>query len=134
MTTNKLRVLFIFLVLGLNCNNLFAQDQGGDGNFMKESLQDASTVMWCGIGGGILGLSTLSFVDTPKSHLKNVYVGASVGVILGVGIVAYVQANKARSSYGTVGALVPMPVLPVKLIKTEPIKPTPLSLAWTLKF
>ncbi len=51
------------------------------------------------LGGAILGLSTLSFVEEPSEHLKNVMVGGAVGIIVGVGLVAYMQANKSETIY-----------------------------------
>ena len=62
-------------------------------------MRDAMTVVAMGAAGAILGLSTLSFVEEPKEHLKNIVVGGAIGIILGVGIVAWGQASKSRDSY-----------------------------------
>jgi hypothetical protein len=45
----------------------------------------------------VLGLSTLSFAKEPKNHLRNILVGGALGVIIGVGIVAFNQANASKS-------------------------------------
>ncbi|OUR96385.1 hypothetical protein A9Q84_08515 [Halobacteriovorax marinus] len=76
----------------------FAQSENST-DILEESLGDITTVAAMGIGGAILGLSTLSFVEEPKDHLKNVLVGGAMGVILGVGFVAWQQATKSKGSY-----------------------------------
>jgi hypothetical protein len=54
-----------------------------------------------GLAGAVLGLSTLSFVEEPKDHTRNIVVGASIGIIAGVAYVAFTQANKSREAiYG----------------------------------
>lgn len=53
-----------------------------------------------GIGagiGGVLGLSTISFYSTPTSHLRNALVGAGAGLIVGLGVAAYLLANGPQS-------------------------------------
>jgi hypothetical protein len=60
------------------------------------------TVVGGGLAGAVLGLSTLSFVDEPKDHTRNIIVGASLGIIFGVGYVAFSQASKTQDLiYGT---------------------------------
>lgn len=61
---------------------------------VEDSIQDLSIVLASGLAGGILGLSTLSFVDQPSKHLKNITMGTAIGVILGVGVVVFSQASK----------------------------------------
>src|SRR5690606_10255011 len=56
-------------------------------------------VAGAGVGGAILGLSTLSFVEEPSEHMKNILVGGAVGIIVGVGLVAYMQATKSETIY-----------------------------------
>ena len=56
-------------------------------------------VFGTGLFGSILGLSTLSFVSEPSDHLNNVVIGGAWGIILGVGIVAYSQAEKSKDYY-----------------------------------
>ena len=48
------------------------------------------------MAGAVLGLSTLSFVEEPKDHTRNIIVGASIGIIFGVGYVAFSQATKTQ--------------------------------------
>src|SRR5690606_31504694 len=55
---------------------------------------DILLVAGAGIGGAVLGLSTLSFVDEPGDHLPNIWTGAAIGVIAGVIFVAFNSVQK----------------------------------------
>ena len=93
----KLTITFLtFISIFLNT----AMGQAGNESTMVDnSIQDISTVAAIGAGGAILGLSTLSFVEDPKDHLKNVLIGGSIGIIIGVGVVAFKQASMSREEY-----------------------------------
>ena len=67
----------------------------------EEGLRDLVTVAGLGLGGAVLGLSTLSFTEEPSDHLKNIIAGAGVGVVLGVVLVAYNQASKSQAAIRT---------------------------------
>jgi apolipoprotein N-acyltransferase len=96
MKSSLLSLFFIFSV-ALTPIRVFAQQ--GANTLVDQSVQDAIIVGAAGVGGAILGLSTLSFVEEPKNHLKNILVGGAIGIIVGVGIVAYSQATKSESIY-----------------------------------
>jgi hypothetical protein len=76
----------------------FGQTSKGASNLGESSLKDLIIVGGTGSMGAILGLSTLSFVEEPSEHLKNVYMGASLGIILGVSFVAYQTANREQEN------------------------------------
>lgn len=40
-------------------------------------------IILSGLGGAVLGISTLSFYDKPQDHLSNVAIGGALGVALG---------------------------------------------------
>jgi len=63
-------------------------------DLIKNTQNDILTVAGAGVGGAILGLSTLSFVDEPSKHLPNIWTGAAIGVIAGVIFVAFNSAQK----------------------------------------
>jgi len=90
-------ILVVMMFLGVVSTSSYAQDNAKD---MEELVQgtksDLLVVISGGLAGAILGLSTLSFVDEPKEHTRNIIVGASIGIIAGVGYVAYSQASKSR--------------------------------------
>lgn len=54
-----------------------------------------ATVMFAGLGGAILGLSTLSFYGEPQEKVGNIWTGLAVGMIGGG---AYVLAQSQRSA------------------------------------
>lgn len=97
---NKLFIINFVLALTINIvlsplNNAHAQDENLD-NLVNDTKNDLMVVVGGGLAGAVLGLSTLSFVEVPKDHTKNIIVGASIGIIVGVGVVAMTQANKSR--------------------------------------
>ncbi len=87
----KLLALLLTLLLA---SPVWAQTEEDD-ELMKNTWNDLYIVAGAGAGGGILGLSTLSFVDEPSEHLSNIWTGAAIGVIIGVIYVAYNSAQKA---------------------------------------
>ncbi len=55
-----------------------------------------ATIVISGLGGGILGLSTLSFYGRPQDHLNNIAIGFAMGVLVGT---SYVTYRAARDPY-----------------------------------
>lgn len=102
MKTGLLKKFFssvLILVFMTTSLQLRAQDDGGSsGGIVDDSLRDITVVLGTGAAGAILGLSTLSFVEVPKDHLKNIAIGGAIGVVVGVGIVVYSQATKSSSA------------------------------------
>ena len=66
---------------------------------IDDSVRDISIVLGAGAAGAVLGLSTLSFVDHPSEHLKNISIGGAIGVVFGVAAVIFSQATKTTLSY-----------------------------------
>ena len=130
---NKISYLLLFTLLTYSSFGYAQQNEMDE--FAEESLKDASLVAWTGLGGAILGLSTLSFVEDPGDHLKNIYVGAAIGVVLGVGLVAYLQANKAQEGYesGVTSGLTPIKDLSTENEFTEK-KKVSYGAQWTYNF
>jgi len=52
-----------------------------------------ATILFAGLGGAILGLSTLSFYGRPQDYLGNIGLGFAVGVIGGTVYVTYKSAT-----------------------------------------
>lgn len=77
----------------------FAAHAQEDNSLVQDSVRDLTTVLAIGAGGAVLGLSTLSFVDEPKDHLRNILIGGAIGVIVGVGVVVYNQAENSRKEF-----------------------------------
>lgn len=58
----------------------------------KASAEFGDTLIIVGastLAGSILGASTLPFYETPGDHTDNIYIGAAIGAVVGVGIAAY---------------------------------------------
>lgn len=91
-------LLFFCFVFAINSK---AQEGSSENDIIKDSVNDISIVVAAGITGAVLGVSTLPFVDKPKEHLNSILLGGAIGIILGVGFVAYSQAIKGRSSFQT---------------------------------
>lgn len=69
----------------------FAQASGSTKN--KQSTngprKQLTIILFSGIAGAILGLSTLSFYGRPQDKLNNIAYGFAVGIIVGAGYSAY---------------------------------------------
>ena len=53
-----------------------------------------------GLGGAVLGLSTLSFYGRPQDRLSNIAIGFAFGVIAGTTFVTYKAATNPSELYG----------------------------------
>jgi len=94
----SLLTLIITAVILINpTQQVYAQDNTSQAGVLNESLADLTLVLGAGAVGAILGLSTLSFVDRPKDHMKNIAIGGALGVVVGVGIAVFGQATKQTS-------------------------------------
>jgi hypothetical protein len=67
-----------------------------------QTKSDLMFITAAGVGGAVLGLSTLSFASEPSKKTDNILTGAAVGIILGVIYVAYRQAFGPTTSYSAV--------------------------------
>jgi hypothetical protein len=88
------KVLFLFIVFLTLITHLNVSAQSTEEDFIKNTQNDLMIVAAAGAGGAILGLSTLSFVERPSNHIRNVWSGAALGMIAGVILVAYNSAQK----------------------------------------
>jgi hypothetical protein len=88
----------LFLILIFLFNLRFAHADAIQ-SFVYDSKNDLLVVVSGGLAGAVLGLSTLSFVDQPRLHTRNILVGASFGIIIGVIYVAMNQANRSREMF-----------------------------------
>ena len=91
---SKTFILTFCLVLSFS-----QQSKAQDGDIdalVDDTKNDLLIVIGGGLAGAVLGLSTLSFVEEPKEHTRNIVVGASIGIISAVGYVAFSQATKSQ--------------------------------------
>lgn len=45
--------------------------------------RSVATIIFCGLGGAVLGISTLSFYGDPQNHIGNITTGLALGIIGG---------------------------------------------------
>lgn len=84
----NIKALFLATLISFGSLASFAADQsgtsaspnGGFGSFKRGT----AIVLFAGIGGGVLGLSTLSFYGRPEEHTSNITTGALLGVVGGL--------------------------------------------------
>lgn len=82
----KKMAILLGLVLMLS-QSAFAQNHSSQMPNMRRSV---ATVIFAGLGGAVLGLSTLSFYGEPQGHVGNIWLGLGVGLLAGT---AYVSMN-----------------------------------------
>ncbi len=97
-----LALSFIFCSVALE-NQAQAQAQQNnqaDGDLKHSSgpRRQLATIVFAGLGGAILGLSTLSFYGRPQDQLVNIAIGFAVGVIAGTAYVT-VKSVSTRDYY-----------------------------------
>ncbi|MBL7665065.1 MAG: hypothetical protein JNM93_08020 [Bacteriovoracaceae bacterium] len=93
-----MKSIFLCFLMSLMISGALAQDSGtSESNLAEDTKRDLIIISGAGLGGAILGLSTLSFVNEPSKHWKNVMVGGAVGIIVGVIVVASIQAERTGS-------------------------------------
>ena len=87
----------VFLSLSLcPLSHVFAQGVvAKEIDIFEKSLDDLSLMATMGAAGGVIGLSTLSFVEDPWDRLQNIVTGAAIGIIVGVGWLGYEQVIKS---------------------------------------
>ena len=98
MRLQKLATIIIIFLFIVNPIASFAQEEKAANGFVDDSIRDMSIVLGSGLAGAILGLSTLSFVDEPSQHTKNIAVGGAIGIIIGVTVVILSQASQTTLS------------------------------------
>ncbi len=77
---------------------------GADGTAKASSggpRKQLATIIFAGLGGAILGLSTLSFYGRPQEKLSNIAIGFAFGIIVGTSYVTYKAASNPAEFYGT---------------------------------
>jgi len=84
------KTLIVLLVIFMT-SSAFAQDAV----VRKKSgpRRQLATILFAGLGGAILGLSTLSFYGRPQDNLGNIGIGFAAGVIAGTIYVTYKSAT-----------------------------------------
>ena len=104
------RVIKFFLTVGLAgavaiSGTFLPQKVYAQANVTEEKVEltgtrkQLATIVFAGLAGAILGLSTLSFYGRPQDHLSNIAIGFAVGVIGGAIFTTYRVATKPYDAY-----------------------------------
>ncbi|MBS1983462.1 MAG: hypothetical protein JST16_04760 [Bdellovibrionales bacterium] len=72
-----------------------APSSGSSGTPDFDARDSVGTILIAGLAGGILGLSTLSFYDKPQDNIRNITIGAGIGMIAAA---IYLTANVATNT------------------------------------
>ena len=87
------KALIFLIVLSAFSHRAVAQRViKGGGDIVERSVLDLTLVGVIGLSGGVIGLSTLSFVDSPAKNLNHITVGVALGIIFAVAWIGYSQA------------------------------------------
>lgn len=101
------------LVAGILCLSLVIiaplKVMGAEPNPKEKSNQVAvtgprkhlATIVFAGLAGAILGLSTLSFYGRPQDKLGNIAGGFAVGIFIGTIFTTYKAATEPKEFYST---------------------------------
>ncbi len=97
----RLTRLFVIYAVVLSFSvSSFAQQPEEESKSKFGPRRQLATIIFCGLGGAILGLSTLSFYGRPQDKLSNIAVGFAIGIIGGTVYVTYGAATKPKEFYG----------------------------------
>src|SRR3954471_22487152 len=101
------------LIAGILCLSLFSVVPGAFAAGTKEKTNQVTTagprrhlatIVFAGLAGAILGLSTLSFYGRPQDKLSNIAAGFAIGVITGTIYTTYKAATEPKDFYSVRGA------------------------------
>ncbi|MEK6774583.1 MAG: hypothetical protein AABY64_11615 [Bdellovibrionota bacterium] len=91
--------------------------------------RNTATVIFSSLGGGILGLSTLSFYGRPQEHTDNITMGVGLGLIAGM---VYIFADSAAEARREVRDIwIPEPNLQQKIARNFKLEVTLFSIGFT---
>ncbi len=100
MVKNKIQIFIVVLAIFFSS---FAQAQQPPEEESKSKYgprKQLATIIFCGLGGAVLGLSTLSFYGRPQDKLVNIAIGFGIGVIGGTVFTLYQMTSQPKEVYG----------------------------------
>lgn len=89
----------VVLVVAL-ASTALAETAPGEVRTTGGPRRQLATILFAGLGGAVLGLSTLSFYGRPQDKLANIAIGFAGGVIVGTTYVTYRAATNPSEFYG----------------------------------
>lgn len=101
MNRKPILILLVFLCAFVFSAHSFAQGTNMDKPPSGGPRKQIGTIIYAGLGGAVLGLSTLSFYGRPQDNLVNIGFGAAIGVMVGTIVVTYNAATNPDDFYGS---------------------------------
>ena len=112
------KFLSLILILTFLASTAFAQQDDTTLKKRTGPRRQLATIVFAGLGGAVLGLSTLSFYGRPQENLSNIAIGFAVGIIAGTIYVTFKSAttkdyyeDHRQNPDGQPGALLDKPML-----------------------
>ena len=93
----KLKIIIIVLAFCFSLlvgNSSLAQTANSSNMTMRKGV---ATVMFAGLAGAVIGLSTLSFYGEPQEHIGNIWTGLAAGALVG-GAYVVVQSQGQKNT------------------------------------
>lgn len=87
------------MCLSLLLQSLPASAQADGSNAARGPRKRINYIVVTGLGGAVLGLSTLSFYGRPQDKLANIAIGFAFGVIAGTIMTTYQAASDPKDFY-----------------------------------
>lgn len=96
---NRFVPMFLCLMIFFSNFSAFAQAKQEANLSGGSTRRNLTTIVFAGLAGAVLGLSTLSFYGRPQDKLSNIAVGAAIGIIGGAFYSTYKAATEPRDFY-----------------------------------
>lgn len=93
-------ILSAMLALMLFMQSTPAMAQAAGNLSTQGAKKRINYIVVAGLGGAVLGLSTLSFYGRPQDKLSNIAIGFAFGVIAGTIMTTYQAASDPKEFYG----------------------------------
>lgn len=112
----RLHILLIAVLITTSSLSAFSQT-----STTTNTRRSLAAIIFAGLGGAVLGLSTLSFYGQPQEHIGNITTGFALGLLAGS---AYVLSQTNSSETSESAAL--KPYLPFQQNQQQSKKAPPL--------
>ena len=93
-------IVSLILCFAVVFQSLPAAAQAEGSNAARGPRKRINYIVIAGLGGAVLGLSTLSFYGRPQEKLSNIAIGFAFGVIAGTIMTTYQAAADPKDFYG----------------------------------
>ena len=92
----KLAAVFLCLSLSIPA---YAQKNKNMAHASDGPRKHLSTIVFAGVAGAVMGLSTLSFYGRPQEKLSHIAIGAAIGIIGGAMYTTFKAATEPKDFY-----------------------------------